>query len=552
MSNPIIQRELIGALRRPSAIAVQIVPAAALVALVLVRWPSDSMVDLAGTRAQQVFRVFAYSLVFTILMLVPAFSATTVVRERVQGTLALLLDSPLTPWSIYWGKLAGVMAIAMLPLSMSLPAVAGCYALGGFSLNQALMLYGILVLLALELTTIGLLVSTLSSSMDSALRISYGLVVTMAVILMGPYQIFQGQDWGTIGQAARWSRYMSPIPAVMELVHHQDLGRHGLLAPEGSIPRYVLLALGTIIGCSAYTLLSLRPTLLSRSRPPGVVTENRGTLQQVLRRLVFIMDPQRRTRLIGSFTNPVMIKEMRCRRFGRAHWMLRLVAVCAVASLGLTYTSTMGTLSWGAETIGGIMATLQFTLVGLLIPSLGAGLISTETESGGWAILQMTPLSTGVIIHGKLLSAGWTIFLILIATLPGYVVMVFIEPSLKQQISYVQITVMLAAVSTLVMSAAVSSLFSITARATVTSYALLLVVWGGTMLFWFGRETTFGFSTVEMALILNPLAAALCVVHAPGFTQYNLVPANWWVSCGTSAVCLLILFVQCWRLNRPR
>ena len=51
-----------------------------------------------------------------------------------------------------------------------------------------------------------------------------------------------------------------------------------------------------------------------------------------------------------------------------------------------------------------------------------SGLISSERESGGWEILQMTPLSVGVIIRGKLMSVVSTLALILCATLPGYLV----------------------------------------------------------------------------------------------------------------------------------
>ena len=34
----------------------------------------------------------------------------------------------------------------------------------------------------------------------------------------------------------------------------------------------------------------------------------------------------------------------RCRRFGRSHWLMRLIAVCAVASLLLTLGATMSTM----------------------------------------------------------------------------------------------------------------------------------------------------------------------------------------------------------------
>ena len=105
--NPIIRRELLEVLRTRRAVAMQLGLAVACALLVLVRWPTGETADLSGTRSLQVLRVFGYGLLAGILLLVPAFPATALAREKVQGTLALLLNSPLRPWSIYLGKLGG-------------------------------------------------------------------------------------------------------------------------------------------------------------------------------------------------------------------------------------------------------------------------------------------------------------------------------------------------------------------------------------------------------------------------------------------------------------
>src|SRR5207302_5673962 len=110
----------------------------------------------------------------------------------------------------------------------------------------------------------------------------------------------------------------------------------------------------------------------------GHITDDRHVAIRTARRFLFLVDPQRRSRGIGPFVNPVMVKEFRCRRFGRLHWLLRLIAACAVLSLALTYATTSGTLDWGVETIGGIMVFMQVALFVLITPSLAAGLISGE------------------------------------------------------------------------------------------------------------------------------------------------------------------------------
>ena len=56
---------------------------------------------------------------------------------------------------------------------------------------------------------------------------------------------------------------------------------------------------------------------------------------------------------------------------------------------------------------------------------------------GSWQLLRMTPLSPGVVLRGKLLSVAWPLLLLLCATLPGYVVMMTIEPALVHQVQRV-------------------------------------------------------------------------------------------------------------------
>src|SRR5690606_3222144 len=166
------------------------------------------------------------------------------------------------------------------------------------------------------------------------------------------------------------------------------------------------------VGMALWTQSRLNWSLFDRDRSAGMVVEDQSAGVRWLRRFLFVVDPQRRSRSIGAFTNPVMVKEFRCRRFGRLHWLLRLVAVCAVLSLALTYATTAGTFDWGVEMIGGIMVVMQVALIVLIAPSLSAGLLSAETEAGGWQLLQTTPLSVGRIIGGKLLSAFLPLLLI--------------------------------------------------------------------------------------------------------------------------------------------
>src|SRR6516164_1821856 len=191
--NPIIRRELMELLRTRMAVAMQLGLATACMVMVLLRWPSGEIADLSGARSLQVLRVFAYGLLAGVLLLVPAYPATALVREKIKGTLALLLNSPMPPWSIYLGKLGGVLGFTAILLVVTLPAAAACHALGGTPVRGGIgQLYLVLAVATVQLATLGLLVSSRSQATDSALRVTYGLVLAIAVVPLAPHAMLRG------------------------------------------------------------------------------------------------------------------------------------------------------------------------------------------------------------------------------------------------------------------------------------------------------------------------------------------------------------------------
>jgi ABC-type transport system involved in multi-copper enzyme maturation permease subunit len=222
-----------------------------------------------------------------------------------------------------------------------------------------------------------------------------------------------------------------------------------------------------------------------------------------------------------------------------------------VVSLLTTLAATTGTVDWGVETIGGLLVIFQVLLMVLLTPSLSAGLISGERESGGWDLLRMTRLSGWQLAVGKLMSVAWTLLLVLLATLPGYIVMIAIKPVMWLQVSLVIVCLLLTTLVTLAVSAAVGSLFARTTTSTVSAYVVLLAMFFGPLLVWLGRDAPFGYEVVQAALAITPAAAALSVIGMPGFEQYELIPLSWWVAAGVTAVSFGILSARIWRLMRP-
>lgn len=551
----IIRRELINVFRSKTSFAMQVGLGLIFALLVVLRWPTEGQVDLANSTATEVFRIFGYGLLIVLVLMAPAFPATSVVREKNKGTLALLFNSMIPPWRIYLGKLIGVCGFLFLLLILSLPAAAACMSMGGISFySEFLPLYGVLGLLSLHYAVLGLWISCRATSADSSLKTTYFVILTTAVVSLVPYLLLQGSD-SIVTQLAWWLRSLSPIPAVMEILGDGDVGNQGINTTEGTLGaagRFMLVAGVTTLALICDTLARFNHRLFDKPRSQELMADDMDGRSQIVRRMFFIVDPQRRKSGILPFFNPVLIKEFRTRKFGRSHWLLRIISLCAITSMILAFMASQSSESWGPEIIGGIMVLLQAGLIVLFTPSLAAGLISGEIESGGWQLLQMTPMSAWRIVLGKLLSVIWTMAIVLSATLPGYLVLAWIVPEKSSQIYQVLICLLWASFFSVFVSAAISSLFRKTAPATVTAYAVLSAMYVITLFVWLFRGKPFGHRVVENVLSINPIAAAMQVIETPGFETFDLVRSNWVIMGVGCMASLVLLIVQTYRLTQPR
>lgn len=549
--NPIIRRELLELLRARTAVVVLVLFALATAILVLLHWPVGGVGDLGGTAALGVLRVFGYGLLTGLLLVLPAFPASAIVRERVRGTLALLLNSPLSPAAIYRGKFGGAIGFTIILLLLTLPGAAASYALGGSTVAGGVgLLYVVLAVAAIQITAIALYISGRSLATDGALRAAYVVVLAVTVLPLAATMLMSRNDAASAA-IADWLGAISPIPAVMEAVGHGQVGVSGAEQGGGVIARYCLVALAMSVVLAIATVRGLARAPLDLARPAGVMTEDRSFAARAFRRVLFLVDPSRRSGGTSLLFNPVLVKELRTRKFGRAHWTLRLVAGTAVLSLALSYLAAAGALGLGLEVIGGALVLLQSALLLLFAPSLGSGLISAEREGGTWQLLRTTPLSAGSILRGKLLSAAWPVLLLLCATLPGYLVMVAVKPETTSLVGRIVVCLALLAVFAVLVGAVSSSLFRSTAVSTAVSYMVLAVVCIAPLLIWLGREAPFGHQVVQTALRIDPVAASLNVADTPGFRNYDLVPANWWVIGVASVLLLIVLIGRTRRLYRP-
>ncbi len=547
----IIERELLALLRSSKTLAIFLTVSVAFSGIVLLKWPSSAIVDLNGAKGREVFQWLTYAMLAAAILIVPVFPSTALVTEVRRHTLELLLNSPLSRTSIYLGKALAMLGFVVLLLFATLPALASCFLMGGLSFtDDILKLYMFLLLVSAQLVVVGLLVGTYCRSTESALRWSYGVTFAMTIVPFFPDALFPGGT-SPIAKAFQWLKLISPIPSLMQMLNKGSVGGSGLMETRDVVSWYIGFAVCFILIGSVVCILRLSHSLLDRSRSQGFITDDQSQWVQASRRVLYLVDPQRRSAGIPTLVNPLMVKEFQCRQFGRMHWLLRLVAGCAVLSLVLTLASAQGTEARGVEYTGALIIVLQVALIVLLTPGLASGMIAGEREGGSWDLLRVTPLTTGQILRGKLISVLLTLALLLCATLPGYAVIMLIKPTLQQQVVQVLVCLVLAALLSMLVSATVSSFFRSTAVATAVSYAVLVAIFGGTMLIWMNRESPFGFDFVQNALRLNPMAAALNAMQADGFQSYDLIPSGWWITGITCTVLLAVLYAQVLRLTRP-
>jgi ABC-type transport system involved in multi-copper enzyme maturation permease subunit len=549
--NPIFSRELQQRIRSWQSLAALLFIAGGSIVLVLLRWPTDQRVDLVSQAASLVFRPLALALSMAVMMLVPAFPATSFVMERRRATLALLLNSPCKPWQVYTAKLSSNVFIAWWLIASSLPAIAACYAMGGISMGDHVIPFlVVLVVMCIQYSAIGLWISSRVSSPETSLRWTYATVMVLVIVSVGPL-VLTGQLDNWKAQTATALSTFSPLSAILNITGSEATA--SAIGMSTGWREYAIVGLLMTLVLAVLTIWQIHPTRMERSRPAGkIIDPSQASVgSRVGRRLMFLVDPRKRKSPIPRWINPIMVKEFRTRRFGRLHWLVRIVAICIVISLALTILAAAGTVSWGVEQIAVALVLMQIGLLMLVGPSLGASLIATEVESGGWTLLRATPFSSVRILTGKLASVLLTMLLVLLATIPGYLVMGFIQPTLSGQIDNVFLSLLMAVLLIVSVSACISSLCRSTAVATVASYSVLLSLFAGTMLFWLARGKPFGPLLVERILVFNPVAVALSEMEAPGFAQYNLAPAGWYVSAGISLLGLAVMAFRTWRMMKP-
>jgi ABC-type transport system involved in multi-copper enzyme maturation permease subunit len=152
-----------------------------LLALLSMGWRSPMMY---GPRAVEfgrtAFAVLANTQLTLILLILPAYGAGAITMEREKRTLEMLRAALVTPTDLVTGKLLAILGFGLMLLLASLPVAAWCIMLGGLAPEEIISAYVYLFLVAVFVTSLGLMYS-------ARVRRSMGAVVTTYATLIGFY-----------------------------------------------------------------------------------------------------------------------------------------------------------------------------------------------------------------------------------------------------------------------------------------------------------------------------------------------------------------------------
>lgn len=216
--------------------------------------------------------------------------------------------------------------------------------------------------------------------------------------------------------------------------------------------------------------------------------------------------------------NPILVKELRSRMRGpRAFGILTtFLLLLGAFAYGLYYMITFGRIFSGSGPPLGAMvghsvftglALFELTLVCVITPALTANAISSEVERKTLDMLLATPLSSASILWGKLISALSYVFLLILATVPmASLVFIFGGVTIADLVRALGVLVV-CAITLGVMGLFFSTWLRRGGRATVVSYAILLLLALGTYFLYIVIGVARNANPPRAILLLNPIAA---------------------------------------------
>ena len=205
-----------------------------------------------GPIAAMVFSLQMILVLFAMLLVVPALSAGSINGDRTAGTLATLQASLLSPAEIVLGKLLAGFLTGLAFLVLALPSLVPIALLGSIGILYMLRLLGVIVLLTLCVTAVGLGLSALTSRQLGSVVLAYVIVFGVTVVL--PIA------WGSTAVVLNEEREVTNYYTVYDDEYSMEKSRCVAEQVEETVPR-LDLSLPLLWGNPVVLLAEAAPTL---------------------------------------------------------------------------------------------------------------------------------------------------------------------------------------------------------------------------------------------------------------------------------------------------
>lgn len=431
LSNPVLRREFVTSLRTQRAVALGIAFLALLSLLVLLMWPAEGMYSVAAQSSHKIFIILSMSFLLLVVMVAPSFTAVCITSEKEQDTYELLYDTLLRPDEIVFGKLVAGVGYVLFLVVASLPMTASCLILGGVNEADVIKVYLIVVAAAIFFGMLGLLCSAFFRSSYRALIMCYVFTLAICGLTWVP-SVVLGQ-WAKSVHTIHMVRAFSPFAAMISVVYPQMFTGEHAAAPSGygafadSMWPFFGMAVAGGLGILAYALFRVSKPPQPKRRDDALIEDPRELIKRHLKFPFYLLDPNKRKRMIGRFRNVIAVKEMRCKAFGRALWVIRSLYACFTVSLLLAFLPLTQLAVIGIDTIVFTCVSLPLAIIILMSPVLTASAITEEVESGVFDMLRCTRIGPWTLVAGKLKVAWFFTMLLLASTFPTFFVLAYVS-----------------------------------------------------------------------------------------------------------------------------
>ena len=536
LNNPLLARELRSALRSPLAFGLAALYLGVLATLVWWMWPQEGVFSVTARASRSILLVCGVAQLLLVILYAPAFASTAITAEKERNTYDLLFATLLRPRDIVAGKLLASIVVLLLFVLLSLPVFGACFLLGAVSVREAAAIYLITAASSMTFGLLGLSVSAVARSSQTALVSTYVLLLVANAGPWVPYFLLGNKPWAAeiIHQACAFS----PLGAMASVILPS-------FEPAGAWRTYLFACAAASAGMVLFVLGRVHWAGQRSSRAHGRTLEDaRELTRRKLRFPFYLIDPMRRKDNIPDWLNPMFAKELRSQAFGGGRWVFRVAASCFGLSM-LMMIGVVGNLVGPTPNlIRSVSLVFQLGLIVLIVPSLTAGAITQERERGSLELLRLSRLGPWSFLVGKLGVALVFVVFLLLGALPGWHAIYYLEINTKLEIIEawkVIGTTILFALATGLFASAVSPR---TAVATALAYAITLLAAIVTLLPLLAADQLSA-RLRESILVLNPFVSSLQALTRGVFDDLAVLgPRHMELSLGAAGVFFAIAFLR--------